>query len=605
MTRSESRFAPSRLRARFSHPDWTLVLLLVLTIPAWATLLAPGYFFEAHDAHHSVFYLVEFDQAIREGVLWPRWGPDHALGYGYPLWIVYAPLAYYVAEAFHLLGFGFTTAVKLAWGLGFILSAWGAYALARRWWGRPAGLIAGLLYTYAPYHLLNIYVRAALAEFWAMVWFPWVLLAFDRLIERPTRGRLAVAALGLAGALLTHSVVVPVFVPWLMLFILLRLLVERRTPVEPGDQGQRTRVRPWRPFLAALSAGLLGVLLAAIFLVPLLLEQRYIGAAQWVNNTYDVDRNFVYLHQLFAPFWGYGYSVVGPADGMGFQLGVMPLLLAAAGAVIGLRRGARARSVTLFMLLTVVLTAFTMLTWAAPLWQAFPIASLIQFPWRLQALTVLAMALLGAAAVAGVLADAPAESGERTWPAVAVYPLALLIVFASLPYTTAPLFPVTPRDESPLAIVDFETAYPDMIGTTAFSQARFTETPLLSQYLAGEPLQRGAIVEGSGTVTTLESGAQRGTLRVDASTPVRVLYYTYYFPGWTAFADGAPLAIEPAAPYGLISFELPAGEHQVEVRMVDTPVRRVGVWVSVVALGVVVGLLVVRRRRPSANAGRE
>ncbi len=603
----------SRLRVKLSQPDWTLILLLVLTIPAWATLLAPGYFFQAHDAHHSVFYLVEFDQAIRDGNLWPRWGPDHAMGYGYPLWIVYAPLAYYVAEAFHLLGFGFTVAVKLAWGLGFVFSAWGAYALGRRWWGRPAGLIAGLLYTYAPYHLLNIYVRAALAEFWAMAWFPWVLLAFDRLIERPTRGRLAVAALGLAAALLTHSVVVPVFVPWLMLFVLLRLVVmDRRTPVRPADrqtpvqpQEHRMPVRRLSPLLASLAAGLLGVMLAAIFLVPLLVEQRYAGAAQWVNNTYDVDRNFVYLHQLFSPFWGYGYSVAGPADGMGFQLGVMPLLLALAGAVIGLRRGARARSVTLFMLLTLVLTALTMLTWAAPLWQAFPVASLIQFPWRLLALTVLAMALLGGAAVAGVLADAPAESDARAWPAVMVYPLALLIVLASLPYTTAPLSPVTARDESPLAIMDFEMAHPDMIGVTAYAQERFSETPLLGQYLAGEPLQRAAIVEGSGTVTTVKTGAQHGTLRVDASTPVRVLYYTYYFPGWTVTADGEPVAIEPAAPYGLISFSLPAGQHQVDVVLGETPVRRLGMWVSVVALGVVVGLVVVRRRRPSANAGRE
>ena len=47
--------------------------------------------------------------------------------------------------------------------------------------GRPirAALVGGLIYVYAPYHLLTIYVRAAFAEFSAMAGFPRVLVAFD------------------------------------------------------------------------------------------------------------------------------------------------------------------------------------------------------------------------------------------------------------------------------------------------------------------------------------------------------------------------------------------------------------------------------------------
>jgi hypothetical protein len=93
----------------------TAWLLLLLLIPAMLPLAAPGYFFKAHDGSHSVSYLVEFDQAIRDGLIWPIWGPDYAVGFGYPVWLVYAPLAYFVAEFFHLLGFGLTVAVKLTW----------------------------------------------------------------------------------------------------------------------------------------------------------------------------------------------------------------------------------------------------------------------------------------------------------------------------------------------------------------------------------------------------------------------------------------------------------------------------------------------------------
>ena len=184
----------SRIR---QHLDRNLILLLVLSLFALAPLLSPGYFFDAHDADHSVFFLVEFDQAIRDGILWPRWSPDHAMGYGYPVWVVYAPLAYFVAEGFHLLGLGFTAAIKATWAVGFLFGGWGMFVLLRRWFGRSAGapralgtavaLVGGLIYVYAPYHLLTIYVRAALAEFFAMAWFPWVLLAFSDLVDSTGR----------------------------------------------------------------------------------------------------------------------------------------------------------------------------------------------------------------------------------------------------------------------------------------------------------------------------------------------------------------------------------------------------------------------------------
>jgi hypothetical protein len=47
---------------------------------------------------------------------------------------------------------------------------------------RLAGLVAGLLYVYVPYHLAGIYVRGALNDTLLLAWYPWVFLAFDRLI---------------------------------------------------------------------------------------------------------------------------------------------------------------------------------------------------------------------------------------------------------------------------------------------------------------------------------------------------------------------------------------------------------------------------------------
>lgn len=150
--------------------------------------------------------------------------------------------------------------------------------------------------------------------------------------------------------------------------------------------------------------------------------------------------------------------------------------------------------------------------------------------------------------------------------------------------------------------MDFEIQHPDMIGLMKDTEQSFTETPLLAQYLAEQPLQRAAIVQGVGAVTTLHVGAQSGRLRVDAATPVRLVYYTYNFPGWTLAVDGQPATIETVAPYGLIGFELTAGVHDVTLRMGATPARRVGDIVSALSLLIVAWLWRPGRRASATRA---
>jgi len=138
-------------------------LVIGLSFLAWSPLLTPAYFFKAHDARHSIFYVVEFTQTLRDGYLWPRWSPDFAFGYGYPLFNIYAPLAIYAASLLHLMGLNITTAVKTIYALATIGGGLGMYAFTRRLFGGQSGLLAATIYTYAPFHFVDIYVRSAYA----------------------------------------------------------------------------------------------------------------------------------------------------------------------------------------------------------------------------------------------------------------------------------------------------------------------------------------------------------------------------------------------------------------------------------------------------------
>lgn len=575
-----------------------LWLALLLAAPAMLTLLAPGYFMKAHDARHSIFFLIEFDRSFSEGVLWPVWGPDHAVGFGYPTFLLYAPLAFFVGEAFHLLGLGFAAAIKATWALGFLLGAAGAYQLARRWFSPALAMITSLAFTYAPYHLSQIYVRAALAEFMALAWLPWVVLAFLSLWDSPGPRRAAFAALSLCALMLLHTVSILTYVP--LLVGLLMVLFLRDLMRERGSE--RTLLIRLRESPAGwtISALLLAGLLAGIFFVPMLVERGDVAEWQWVKDTYNYRLHFVYPGQFLDPSWGYGYSVEGPGDGMSFQLGIVTFLLASLGTIAGLSRWdgkPMPRVLVAFFVAATAVTLVMMTSVAGLVWDYVPLVELLQFPWRLLAITTFTLAFLAALGVAWLNSHDHTPTDASGGPYL--YVIGLALVLTSIPFTRPELVSLRPTDESPLAVLDFELNYPDMRGSTRFAQRppENADSPLITQYLEGQPLQKAAIAAGSGEILEQESGGLFARARVRSAAPITLRFYTHFFPGWRATMDGQPVPIRPDGPNGLIALDVPPGEHEVIVRFGSTPPRVAGVILSGVGLVVILLLIAVERKR--------
>lgn len=557
------------------------LLLLLLTLFAWAPLLAPGYFLGAHDAKHSLFWLVQFDQGVRDGFLWPRWAPDHVLGYGYPLFTFYAPLPFYVAELFHLMGATIAGAIKITWALAFVLSGVTMYRFARRLWGQGPGFVAALLYVYAPYHFVNIYVRAALAEFVAYALFPWALHSFWDLLEQGSSRRFAeysqpfaLAALSLGLILLTHSVTLILFPPALALLVLYWLVLRWR----------KDRHIPWRPAALVLGAAGLALVLAAIFWLPAIAESRYIVQDQWLPDTYRYSNQFLYLYQLFSGEWGFGNALPGPNDGMSQQVGLWLLVLGLAALPLLWRYRPPQRGVLTGFVAASLASVVATQAISGPLWALIPPLALIQFPFRLLSLAALFLSL----AAAGVLAALNAPRRHLTPGFIA---LGLAVLLASYPYTQPQHTPVTDRNQSSAAVTDFEMAFPDMRGSTAFAGKPPVDTPKRSAYLTGAVLPLAGIIAGEGQVTAVRHGAGSEQVHVSAGTPVTLQFYTYWYPGWRATANAQPVAIRAGGPDALITLDLPPGEHDVRIRFGNTPLRTLAAVLSILA-GVTIAILV-------------
>lgn len=282
-----------------------LGLLLVLSaFIVWPTLM-PGYFFHHDDL--QVMRIFEMRKCFDTGQIPCRWVPDMGYGNGYPLFNYYSVLPYYIGGVASYV-FGFVGAAKILFFIPLFLGGFGMYFLARRLYGDWAGLAAGVLYQFAPYRALDGYVRGAIAESFALAIVPFVFYYFLKLIQKRTIGNFIGVAVSLSLFLMCHNIMTMFFIPVLAVWILLLSF-------------QFSAFR-FQQFKTVVMAGLLGIGLAAFFVLPVFLEKDLVRTETLLEGGSDFRAHFVTVPQIFFDrTWDYGASVFGSGDTISFQVG--------------------------------------------------------------------------------------------------------------------------------------------------------------------------------------------------------------------------------------------------------------------------------------------
>jgi hypothetical protein len=561
---------PGVTRARISPH---LLVLLAFAALLAAPLTAPGYFMFAHDARHTVYFMQMFDADLRDGALLPRWATDMVFGYGYPLWLILAPLPYYAAELFHLVGLDFPASIKAAEAAGWFASGLGMYLFASRLMGREAGLVAAIAYLFVPYHIVDLYVRGAMPEFLGFVFPPFILWAVYQWFTTRRSRYLAFLALAYGGMLLTHIQLTVLFSPviagWVLL-LWLRLDSTRQLLGEASSAAHASR-DSLRQGLGSVLGILWGIGVAAVFVLPVAFEQRYLTTDPLIGGIFNFRLHFVNPSQLVSPVWGYGYAGVNGSDQFSLQLGVVLLFLGVLALFV--RHQDPVRPFALYFALVTVVTVLCMFSPSTPLWElAAPVVAFTQFPWRLLSVTAFSLALLAGIAVRTL---APQE----TWRGALVF--STLLVLAMFPFA---LPQYTDTQFSWNSLMDFQVKDGELLGDTVWIQQRPTTSPLVEQYRAGAITTKAAIVEGTGAVELIERRPLGDTVQVNATTPVRLMFYTRYFPGWTATIDGQAAPIAPYGAQGLIALQVAAGSHRVSTRWGITAPRVIGAALSLLSI---------------------
>ena len=238
------------LKKKFRPGSWwgrliPIFALVILTLPTYSKLFKTGFFPMQDDL--QAFRVYEMDKCYTDLQIPCRWVPDAGYQYGYPQFNYYPPLPYYLGAGLHRIGFQYIDSVKILFILGYIFSAITLYVLVKtiskdKW----AGVIAALVYTYIPYKAVEVYVRGALSEFWAQIFFPLILWAIYKVIKTGKTKHLIWMSVSIFLLMTTHVLMTMIFVPVAFLWAAFWLY-----------QGK------WKNLSKIISGGLLGFGLSA------------------------------------------------------------------------------------------------------------------------------------------------------------------------------------------------------------------------------------------------------------------------------------------------------------------------------------------------------
>ena len=585
-------------KPRATGPTWLsgrgLALLaggLATAIMLWSLrwYFSPHLLAGHHSEYHALRVLLVAD-LWRNGQLIPRWVPELAGGLGYPLFIYYGWLAYAFAAALEVLGISPVTAMNTVVITAALWQAAGSWRLGREVGCRAGGFVAWALFALAPYQLADLYVRGNYPEFIAGSFGPWALFAMLRFVAGRGRPYLLACAALLAAIVLCHNIsgltLGATIAAVGLLFALTRPAPERKAGV--------TR---------ALLAPVAGVFLSALFWLPIVFARGYVGLANDFSAYLDYRQHFLYLHQLVATAWGYGFSVPGPDDTMPLQLGlaqVASLLLVPIAVALSGRHATRRRARLAGIALLAALLAFLTTVYAAPIWSVVSPLALLQFPWRLHLPGTLVVAVAAAFAVR-VLVARYRQRFRKAGPAVALSVCAALgLAAGSLRYCQPSATYVCDETclRKLLAVGYFTTSIQD-----EFRPIWASDLKALAQIMRSQQVSLGDLPLPEVKLPSHDLRCSF-SLQVQLPKPGELRLPIYWFPGWSVRSDGAALASYPCAGTGILCAQVGAGAHSIAAAWRPTLVYHLGVAISLATLAALVAWMLAARVHQHHREGR-
>lgn len=531
--------------------------VLVITLVA-ALAMAPELAIGLTVTDNFRFNLVwpeQFVELFRSGHLYPRWLPRCWGGMGSPVFYFYPPLMFWVAALVDTVTGGALASERLVPFASLVLLT--VSGVTMRVWlrtrvGETRALVGAIGYMLAPYHLYDLYGRGALAEASAYASVPLVMLALARLGDNRPRF-VPVLALAFAALLFSHLPTALLVSLFLILPYVAFLALRAAQPI--------------RFLIMALAGGLIGTLLAAVFVVPALALLPHVSPNALSGSFYRPENWF---------FWHIRAGTMG-----GRMLLIIPICISAflfaAAAIVSRQPRQCHREPRFWAALTILLVA-VVAGLIPPIWR-LPGLALVQFPWRalllieFTTLTLLVAAPLGArrplvlggAVVLGwsyiVLALIGAHMIGRTWHGQ--------------------------RQTAAQIRAEYQDAPEYLPAGSRIAQGEGPD----DVHVALPSLSAASAGDGRAKIATVEAEDGGMTITVDSPAPTQVAVRRFYFPHWQlhdAAGRATPVIADPQQ--HVVSFRAPAGRTAFRLEVGAAPYEVLSRAMTVVALLVLIAV---------------
>ena len=547
--------------------------LFSFVLVLWLTNSWPS---STHDGFIHMHRIRALADALRTGVLYPRWFPDYAFGYGYPALNYYPPLFYYPSAFLNLAGLDTVSGLRLPIAVGYALSALWMFRLARSFFSIWPAAACVLCYQFHPYRMIDLFERGAFPELTAFLWLPLVFLygfqAVEALsrqenvgtidTERPfPRGRpygtfLAKAGLAFGCLIMTHHLTAFMTVIYFAVILSFFALQRHRVGAVSSTSAGLT--------VAGLAT--VGILMTSWFTLPVLFELNWVSVSKGYSLGWWMD-HMAGWKDLFEPAFIYSYHY---DDNPTFFLPIYSIPIGICALYVVVATKARNLRLFVFVVLSSTIVA-AWLTTGASYWVwagAEFLFEKLQFPWRWQIFVAFGTSLLLAACLEQlqVLRRLPAYTAPTLFLALSTY----IVIYSTvgLDYPTGDDARYKEISAPALWRLNSQSWERDAEGNRVGSWPREFMPVWINvdpRSIGGPPWEEQPMPDSNETlaVVPVRWGLLQHHFQVTSQQEFRLLFHQFYFPHWQVTLDGKQVQVEPASQLSLASVRVPPGTYDV------------------------------------------